>query len=110
MTLREKQSLFAAKVPGLIVKAISLGFEVTLGEVYRSPEEAERLAKAGKGIARSLHCDKLAIDINLFKDGKYLSSGKKHKELGEWWEAQGGAWGGRFGDPNHYSLEWKGRK
>jgi len=112
MTLRQKQSLFASLIPGLINQAIKLGFEITLGEAYRSPEEAARLAKLGKGIKNSNHTIKLAIDLNLFKNGKYLSSTKSHKELGEWWESQSTlcAWGGRFGDGNHYSLEHSGRK
>ena len=35
MSLRKRQSIFASKVPGLINKAIELGFEVTLGDAYR---------------------------------------------------------------------------
>lgn len=112
MTLREKQSLFASLVALLIQRAMAQGFEVTLGEAYRSPEEAARLAQLGKGIAASLHTQKLAIDLNLFKDGRYLSSGESHRPLGEWWERQHPLcrWGGRFNDGNHYSLEHGGRK
>jgi hypothetical protein len=71
---------------------------VTLGEAWRSPEEAARLAKTGKGIARSLHTERLAIDLNLFKSGQYLFGTEDHRELGEWWEAQDALarWGGRF--------------
>jgi hypothetical protein len=50
------------------------------------------------------------LDLNLFKDGKYLALTEDHKPLGEWWESQGGAWGGRFNDGNHYSLEHEGIK
>ena len=115
MTLREKQSAFANLVAILIVQAKVLGFEVTLGEAWRSPEEAERLAKRGVGIKRSLHQDRLAIDLNLFKDGVYLSSTEAHRPLGEWWEAQSHgeivcAWGGRFNDGNHYSVSHGGRR
>ena len=115
MTLRQKQSLFARLVAQLIQHAITLGFEVTLGEALRSPEEAARLAKLGKGIAGSLHTLKLAIDLNLFQNGVYLSSTEAHRPLGEWWEAQSTsevtcAWGGRFGDGNHYSVAHGGRK
>jgi hypothetical protein len=112
MTLRQKQSLFARLVASLIFRAYELGYEVTLGETYRSPEEAARLAKLGKGIKDSLHTLKLAIDLNLFKDGHYLSSTESHRQLGEWWESQHElcTWGGRFGDGNHYSLTHGGRK
>ena len=115
MTLRQKQSEFARLVAELIQKAYSLGFEITLGEAYRSPEEAERLAKLGKGVKNSLHTKKLAIDLNLFKGGVYLSSTESHRPLGEWWENQSTdeykcCWGGRFKDGNHYSIEHGGVK
>lgn len=108
MTLRQKQSIFARMVASLIVKAYELGYEVTLGEAYRSQEEAERLAGLGKGVANSIHTKRLAVDLNLFRDGRYLSSTESHRPLGEWWESQGGAWGGRFNDGNHYSIEHNG--
>lgn len=118
MTLRQTQSHFAKLVPRLIDKAYELGFEVTLGESYRSPEEAARLAALGKGIKNSLHTQRLAIDLNLFRNGYYLTSSESHRPLGEWWESQGGAWGGRFTDAqgkprpdgNHYSWAFGGRK
>jgi hypothetical protein len=111
MTLRQKQSLFARLVARLIDQATALGYEVTFGEAYRSPEEAARLAKLGKGIANSLHTQRLAIDLNLFRDGVYLTSTKSHEPLGEWWEEQHELcrWGGRFRDGNHYSLAHGGR-
>lgn len=107
--LREKQSVFARMVAELIQKATDMGLEVTFGEAWRSPEEAKRLAAAGKGIVTSLHCDRLAIDLNLFKDG-VLQDAKGHEQLGLEWEKMGGAWGGRFRDANHYSLAHEGRK
>ena len=115
LTLRQKQSLFASRVADLIQAADGLGFEVTLGEAYRSPEEAARLAKAGKGIARSLHTLKLAIYLNLFDAGRYLSTSEAHAELGKIWEGystEGAvcAWGGRWGDGNHYSIAHRGFK
>lgn len=114
MTLREKQSLFAVLVARLIQHATGLGYEVTFGEAYRSPEEALRLSKLGTGIEYSLHTVKLAIDLNLFKDGAYLSSSERHRPLGEWWEQQHPLcrWGGRFTRPdgNHYSLAHGGRQ
>ena len=111
MTLRQKQSLFADLAASLIKEAHFRGYAVTFGEAYRSPEEAARMAKLGKGIKNSLHCQRLALDLNLFKDGKYLSSTEAHQPLGEWWEQQHPLcrWGGRFKDGNHYSLEHGGR-
>ena len=114
MTLRAKQSLFATLVARLIVEAHARGYDVTLGECWRSPEEARRLAGTGQGIARSLHCDRLALDINLFRNGRYLSLTEEYTELGVWWEQQHALcrWGGRFTlrpDGNHFSLTDMGR-
>ena len=109
-TKLQLQMIFASMIPALINKARELGYQVTGGEWYRSPEEAARLAKLGKGIKNSLHCDKLAIDLNLFKDGVYQTSTEAHRQLGTWWESQSAGkpfvchWGGNFGDGNHYSL------
>ena len=58
----------------------------------------------------SNHKVRLALDLNLFKDGRYLSATSDHEPLGEYWESIGGAWGGRFDDGNHYSLEHEGHK
>jgi len=116
MTLRQKQSAFVLLVAKLIAHADVEGYELTFGETYRSEEEALRLSKLGKGIKNSLHTIRLAIDLNLFRDGKYLSSTDSHRLLGEWWEAQSIPpelicnWGGRFGDGNHYSIGHAGRK
>lgn len=111
MTLREKQSLFVRLVARLIDHATELGYELSFGEAYRTPEQAKLNAKSGKGISNSLHCDRLAIDLNLFKAGIYLSSTEHHRALGEWWEKQHELcrWGGRFNDGNHYSLADRGR-
>lgn len=99
-TLREKQSRFARMVASLIAEATRRGYEVTFGDAYRDTRVY--------GHPRSLHGKRLAIDLNLFKDGEYLSKTSQHRELGEWWESIGGTWGGRFNDGNHYSLKHGG--
>lgn len=110
-TLRQKQSRFASLIPGLISKALEMGFEITLGDAYRDPRLHGGMGvKMGYGHSKSAHKLRLAIDLNLFKDGVFLSSTEAHKPLGEWWEGQGGVWGGRFNDGNHYSLEHEGMK
>lgn len=117
MTLRLKQHAFTRLVAHLILRACALGFEVTLGEAWRSPEEAARLAAAGKGIAGSLHGKRLAIDLNLFRRGVYLTQTEPYAQLGRWWEAQSTpeyvcAWGGRFRRPDggHFSIAHGGRR
>jgi hypothetical protein len=105
MRLGDKQRLFALLVGKLILEAYYQGYQLTFGETWRSPEEAER-----RGFANSNHTRRLAIDLNLFKDGEYLTRTEDHQELGEWWEQQHELcrWGGRFNDGNHYSLEHEG--
>lgn len=111
MTDGEAQRQFARDVPRLIDKAHEMGFEVTLGDAFRDPRVHGALGvKMGYGHPKSAHKVKLAIDLNLFRDGKYLDATEDHRPLGEWWEAlrPGNRWGGRFDDGNHYSVERNG--
>ena len=113
MTLGQKQRLFAKYVPRLVDKAYELGYEVTLGDAFRDPRVHGDIGiKKGYGHAKSAHKQKLAIDLNLFKDGVYLPNTEDHKELGEFWESthELARWGGRFNDGNHYSFEHNGVK
>lgn len=115
MSLSSLQIEFTNLVPRLIDKAFELGYGVTLGDAYRDPRLHGAIGvKAGYGSANSNHKQRLAIDLNLFKDGVYLSSTEAHRELGEWWERQhpSARWGGRFTpqDGNHYSFEYQGFK
>lgn len=115
MNLIQKQKVFSVLSAKLILKAVELGYEVTFGEAWRPPETAKDYARQGKGISNSNHCQRLAIDLNLFKDGQYLSRTEAYTELGEIWEGWTSpeykcAWGGRFRDGNHFSLEHNGVK
>lgn len=112
MRLIELQRLFCSMVPALIEKAIELGFTPRFGEAWRPPEMAALNAKKGVGTKTSLHIDRLAIDLLLDKDGVYQKTTEAHRELGEWWERQHPLcrWGGRFGDGNHYSVTYQGRR
>jgi hypothetical protein len=113
MTLGEKQRLFTRLIGKLIEYAYGIGYELTFGDAYRSPEQANLNAAAGKGIVNSLHCERLAIDLNLFRNGKYLTDSADYKLLGEYWESLGPdcRWGGRFSKPdgNHFSIAHAGR-
>lgn len=111
MTLGQKQRKFSLMVAHLIQHAYQLGYEVTLGDAYRDPRVFGDMGdKKGYGRAHSVHKLRLAIDLNLFKDGRYLRSTESHRPLGEFWESIGGSWGGRFDDGNHYSLEHAGKR
>tara|TARA_R110002020_G_C16038646_1_gene753523 strand:+ start:368 stop:709 length:342 start_codon:yes stop_codon:yes gene_type:complete len=107
MNLGKKQELFMRLLPGLLDKAHSLGFEIRGGDLFRDNRlHGEFGEKEAYGHKNSCHKLKLAIDLNLFKDGKFLQQTSDHLELGTWWEDQHDLcrWGGRFNDGNHYSL------
>jgi D-alanyl-D-alanine carboxypeptidase len=110
MTLAEQQRQFPPMVAKLIEFAYSSGYEITIGEAWRSAHEAEWDAQQGKGIGRSLHTIRLALDINLFKDGVYQIDSSAYEPLGVFWESIGGSWGGRFSKPdgNHFSIAFEG--
>lgn len=99
-------------LPRLLDYIHAAGYEVTGGELWRTPEQAAINEERGIGTATSLHRDRLAIDLNLFKNGVFLTSTEDHREFGEFWESLHPlcAWGGRFNDGNHYSLMHNGRK
>jgi hypothetical protein len=107
------QALFLFGIAKLIIFATKMGYQVTLGRGFVSPE-ANR-AEGGK--EHSLHLMKLAQDLCFFKDGVYLRDSADLKIFGDWWKAQGPdhAWGGDFtgltaGDGNHFSIAYQGMK
>lgn len=112
MTLLEAQFLFAKLLPRLLDRAVELGYGITMGEVWRSTATARVMAEQHRGIAHSLHTDRLAVDINLFHGAEYITDSETHRVLGEWWEQLHPAcrWGGRFRDGNHYSVSPDGRR
>jgi len=104
MSLREKQSDFVMMVADLIHFVYDKGWELTFGDAYRD-------SRVTYGHAKSLHRSRLAIDMNLFVDGKYIrGASPEYTEIGEYWESLGGSWGGRFDDHNHFSLAHGGMK
>tara|TARA_R110000868_G_scaffold125265_3_gene331044 strand:- start:16537 stop:16842 length:306 start_codon:yes stop_codon:yes gene_type:complete len=98
MTLGQKQRKFTKMVGMLIQYAYFEGFELSLGDAFAT--DGHRVG--------SLHYSRLAIDLNLFKDGKYLTETIDHAFLGEYWKRLDPecTWGGDFGgkDGNHYSY------
>ena len=117
MTLRQHQSEFIQDVAKLIDFAFKNGFELTAGELFRSPEQQEIYVKTGRSkTLNSLHLSRLAVDFNIFKNGKLV--GKKESEpLGAYWESLNklNSWGGngiKLVDAPHFSRginkpEWK---
>lgn len=111
LSLGEKQRVFTRMVADLILFAYENGYEFTFGDAYRDPRVHGAVGeREGYSHPMSLHKSRLAIDLNLFKDGDFMSSTEAHRFLGEYWESIGGTWGGRFRDGNHYSIKHNGRK
>lgn len=108
------QEEFAQSAAKLIQKAAELGYGVTFGEVWRTPTQAQWNADHHIGIAHSLHMERLAIDLNVFKDGDYITAREPYEQLGTWWKSLKspipGAfyrWGGdieHLQDLDHFSL------
>ncbi len=99
MTLGDKQRLFAKMFYQLLGFIHDNGYECTFGDAFRDD-------RVPYGHRNSLHRKRLAVDINLFRDGVYLTSTEDHTPLGAFWTNLHPAnrWGGLDGkDGNHYS-------
>jgi hypothetical protein len=64
----------------LIDFAYKNGYTLTFGDAYATRGHKDN----------SKHYSRLAIDLNLFRFGKYLSKTADHTHLGEFWESIGG--------------------
>jgi len=110
MDLSQKQEIFAKNV-GIFINYVCAipGYALTLGEAYRTPEQAQIDAQKGTGIVDSLHCKRLALDFNLFHNGLYLAQTDDYKQFGEYWKSLHplNRWGGDFkrGDGNHIEMQ-----
>lgn len=101
MGLRDEQMAFTADVVKLLLKASQLGYEVTLGEVMRPIEMQQLYFKQGKSkTMASQHLKKLAIDLNLFFEGR-LCTAKEIAPLGKYWES--------LDEKNRWGGSWRGR-
>jgi len=121
MSLGSTQREFSRQVAELIEFIYKSGYECTLGDAYRDPrvfgEMGDKNSIIGKensypayGRAKSAHKQRLAIDLNLFKDGVYLSTTEAHRPFGLWWKSRhpDNVCGGDFDDGNHYSRKYGG--
>jgi D-alanyl-D-alanine dipeptidase len=102
MTLREKQSRFAELVSEFLTWLYSSGYEVTFGEVYR-PDHMQKwyFDNGFSTTMNSLHNKKLAIDLNIFKNGKWITDKNDLINIGTKWEAMdnNNRWGGFWKKP-----------
>ena len=104
MTLGDKRRLFSRLFAELILWAVEQGYEIAIDDV-----------KAHDGHMRhSLHYVGLAGDLNLYREGVWLSKTEDHTPLGIKWQSMHPLcrWGGDFGnisDGGHYSITHQGR-
>ena len=112
MPLGKKQELFSLLIAEHMLWLMLRGYRIRCGDFWA--REGHRPG--------SNHYDKIAADLNLMLDGKYLEDSEDHLESGLKWESRhelcrwGGNWDkddhpGEAGedDGNHYSLIHNGR-
>ena len=108
MSLVAHQATFLDHVCQLVQKAKELGFVVTGGELYRTPEQQQIYVKTGRSkTMNSYHLRRLAIDLNFFKDGKLCYDIEALRPVGVFWESLDtkNSWGGNwnsFKDVPHF--------
>jgi len=115
MKLSHHQQLFSRDIAKLILKAHSLGINLTFGEAYRT-EDQQQLYYHGKTICnnngiitiindrkrsktmKSNHLRRLAVDFNFFINGVLTYKHPLIDKLGKYWESLSplNRWGGNF--------------
>ena len=113
-----EQAAFLLDLTKLIHKATELGFVVTAGELFRTPEQQQIYVKTGRSkTMNSLHLQRRAVDLNFFVDGKLTYDKATLAPLGAFWESLHplNSWGGngvKLVDTPHFSRgmvkpEWR---
>lgn len=116
--LREKQEVFARTLGLFLAWMAENNFHWTMGDCWRSTDEnpcphcgtpvsyQDLLVYSGRSKTRnSKHCDRLAVDLNLFVNDKSAPI-EAYRTLAEKWESLGGRAGFRFGvDPKDYATK-----
>ena len=88
MSMVDEQFAFLLDVAKTIQYAASLGLKVTAGEMYRTPEQQAIYVKTGRSkTLKSKHLERLAVDLNYFKDGKLTYTGQEVEAVGRYWES-----------------------
>lgn len=118
MSLRNEQSAFAVDTINLFQFILANGFEFTYGEALRTEYQQKEYLRIGRSKALiSQHQKKLALDLNIFKDGK-LCNADEIRIIGRYWESLnllnrwGGSWRGmveagksHFVDSDHFERQ-----
>jgi len=110
MSLSIQQQIFTQNVAKLILKANSLGINLTLGEAFRTEyQQAEHIRTGKSNTMNSNHLRRLAVDFNFFIKGELVYKHPFITELGDYWETLHPAnrWGGNFRvfkDAPHFEM------
>jgi len=82
---------------GLLIEFIhNNNYTCTVGDAYAHTGHCKN----------SFHYRRLAMDLNLFKDGKYLKRSTDYYLIGKFWISLGGTWGGSFRNPDGNHFSW----
>jgi hypothetical protein len=109
MSRVQAQAAFLLDLCKLVQYATEQGWTVTGGELYRTPEQQQIYVKTGRSqTMNSLHLERLAVDLNFFKDGKLVWDKTAIAPLGAFWESLHplNSWGGngkKLVDVPHFS-------
>lgn len=95
-----EQAAFLLDVCKMIQWATEQGYVVTGGELSRPVEMQQIYVKTGRSkTMKSRHLDRLAIDLNFFKDGKLTY---ETEDVGRYWES--------LSNKNSAGMFWKSFK
>jgi len=100
MKLSDEQFEFLLDVIVLMDWCIlEYNIKITGGELYRTQNQQNIYYEKGLSKKKhSYHQDRLAIDLNFFKDGKLLRKKSEIKFIGDYWESlnEKNRWGGNY--------------
>lgn len=126
--LRERQFRFSRNIAHFINYAFENGFQLSFGEAWRSQQTQERHVKEGRSqTMNSMHLKRLAIDFNIFIEGRLLFTNQQEidkdlilaRPLGEMWtglhpdnrwggdfDKDGNPLNGKFKDGGHFEMQF----
>jgi len=104
------QQIFSVNIAKLIMYANEMGYGITFGEAFRTQYQQDYYVQKGLSKTKnSLHLNRLAIDLNIFINGKYTEDNFYYKALGNFWESinklnqAGSLWNW---DNNHFEMHF----
>lgn len=86
--LLNSQQLFTRNIAKLIEYCYAGGFEITMGEAWRTEYQQQEYMRTGRSnTMNSQHLKRLAIDFNFFKNDVLVTDGKVLYDIGKYWES-----------------------